>query len=117
MMYIKKHKKIIIILFIILFLFYINCFTRFPMYHLPKGDFIESLDSPSGEYTIKSYRYSGGATVDWHLRVEVINNSTNKATNIYYKYHEYDSTMEWLDDNNVIINGEKLNIHTDYVNK
>lgn len=115
MKYIKKYRKIIIIFCILLIVFYINCFTRFPMYNLPKGEFIESLDSPNGDYTLKSYRYSGGATMDWSLRVEVVNNNTNKSMNIFYRYHDYESNMEWIDNNNVIINGEELNIHSDYI--
>lgn len=50
------------------------------MLNLPVGEYIASLDSPNKEYTLKSYKYSGGATMDWSLRVEVINNKTNKKT-------------------------------------
>lgn len=33
---------------------------------------------------------------------------------IYYRYHDYDAEMEWLDEKTVEINGKKLNIHKDY---
>lgn len=104
--------------FILVVIFnFLSCTTRLGMYHLPKGDYISSLDSPNKCYTLKSYRYSGGATVDWSLRVELVNNKTNKKTNIYYKYHESEANMKWINNEYVIINGVKLNIHKDYYHK
>lgn len=87
------------------------------MLNLPDGDYIDSLDSPNGEYTLKAYRYSGGATMDWSLRVEVVNNNTNKKINIYWKYHEKDADMKWIDNETVEINEVILNIHKDYYNQ
>lgn len=80
---IKKIKKCIKILLLIIFLTPITYAilasnTRLGMLNLPTGDYIDSLDSPNKEHTLKSYRYSGGATVDWSLRVEVVNNKTGK---------------------------------------
>ncbi len=113
---IKKHwKKLFLLISVILIIIIFN--SRLVMLNLPVGDYIDSLVSPNGEYTIKSYRYSGGATMDWSLRVEVVNNSTNKKNNIYWKYHEKDADMKWLDNNTVEINGIKLNIHKDFYNK
>lgn len=91
--------------------------TRLGMYHLPKGDYISSLDSPDKQYTLKSYQYSINMTLDWSLCVELVNNKTNKKINIYYKYHEYEADMKWIDHEYVEINGVKLNIHKDYYKK
>lgn len=113
---IKKHwKKLLLLISVMLFFGLFN--SRFVMLNLPTGDYIDSLDSPNGDYTLKAYRYSGGATMDWSLRVEVINNRTKKKTNIYWKYHEKDVDMSWIDSENVEINEVKLNIHKDYYNK
>lgn len=87
------------------------------MLNLPEGDYISSLNSLNNEYTLKPYRYSGGTTMDWSLRVEVIDNKTNKKYNIYWKYHEKDAVMNWLDEKTVEINGVKLNIFKDYYNR
>ena len=111
---IKNHKKLVIVAIVFLIYIYIVFFSRFRMYYLPTGEYLKSLESPNSSYTLKAYRYSGGATVDWSLRVEVVNNSSNQKYNIYYKYHDYDVDMEWLDDNTVKINGKKLNIHKEY---
>lgn len=111
---IKNHKKLVIVVIVFLIYIYIVFFSRFRMYYLPTGEYLKSLESPNSAYTLKAYRYSGGATVDWSLRVEVVNNSNNKKYNIYYRYHDYDAEMEWLDDNTVKINGKSLNIHKEY---
>lgn len=113
-------KKVLLII-ILLFLFinwYRLVFTREKMNHLPTGEYLDSLDSPNKEYTLKSYRCNpGGATMDWFVRVEVVNNKTNETFNIYYVYHDYDADMKWLDNEMVKINGRKLNIHKDYVHE
>lgn len=115
-MKIKKHwKKLVLFIFIAFIALFFN--SRLVMLNLPIGDYVNSLNSPNGEYTLKAYRYSGGPTVDWSLRIEVINNSTSKKNNIYWKYHEKDADMKWLDNETVEINGIKLNIHKDYYNK
>lgn len=110
---IKIHKKMIIVLIIFVELF-AYCNSRLVMYNLPIGEYISKIDSPNYEYTLKAYRYSGGATVDWSIRVELVNNKSGKIRNIYYKYHSQEAIMEWIDDENVIINGVKLNIEKDY---
>lgn len=115
-MKIKKHwKKIILVIIILLIIFIFN--SRLIMLKLPTGEYIESLTSPNDEYTLKAYRYSGGATMDWSVRVEIVNNNTNKVVNIYWKYHEKDANMRWIDNENVEINGIKLNIYKDYYNE
>jgi len=111
---IKKHWKKILILLTFALICYINFCSRFRMVNLPEGEYLESLDSPNGEYTLKSYRYSGGATMDWSLRVEVVNNNTKKEYNIYWAYHEREAEMNWIDEETIIINGVQLNIHKDY---
>ncbi len=113
---IKKHWVLTFIMLIIIFMV-VRCNTRVVMLDLPIGEHLENLDSPTGEYTLRSYRYSGGATVDWTLRVEVLNNETNKKYNIYWVYHEKDAEMKWLDEETVEINGTKLNIFKDYLFK
>lgn len=106
-------KKIIIVVFVLFGAATIYKFFNPSINNIPKGDYIESLNSPSGNYTLKSYKYSGGATADWTLRVEVLNNTTQATKNIYWNYHEDYAKMEWIDEETVIINGKKLNVHKD----
>lgn len=112
---INVNWKKIVLLIIVVLVVYLLFFSKLRMMWLPEGEYIESVTSPNGKYTLRSYKYIGGATTDWHLRVEVVENETRKSFNIYYKYHEYDSDMKWIDNENVIINNRKMNIHKDYV--
>lgn len=82
---IKRGFKYVVLVIFLAFITYriLSCTTRIGMLNLPTGCYIASLDSPNGEYTLNSYRYSGGATMDWTLRVEVVNNKNGKKTNIY----------------------------------
>jgi len=110
---ILKRISLFFLLFIVIYV--ILCMTtRIGMLRLPEGEYISSLDSPDKLHTLKAYRYSGGATMDWSLRVEVVNNKTDKKLNIYYVYHEKDADMKWVDNRTVIINGIKLDIYDDY---
>ena len=109
---IKKHKKFLFML-IVLIIMILLYNSSLMMLNLPTGDYINSVDSPTGKYTIKSYRYSGGATMDWTLRVELVNNETNKKKNIYWVYHEDNANMKWIDEKTVEINGIQLNIFKD----
>lgn len=110
---IKKFDRVFILMipFILLFI-YSN--TRLSMLYLHHGDYIGKLDSPNKEYTLKAYRHSGGMTVDWSVRVELVNNKTNKKKNIYYRYHDSKANMKWLNEDTVKINKVTLNIHKDY---
>ena len=59
---------------------------------------------------MNAYLYSGEATLDWTLMVEVENIKTSQKHNIYWKYHENKANIKWIDDNCVKINNMKLNI-------
>lgn len=113
---IKKHYKKVLIILVLSTIIYLIFFSRLRMLNLPKGEYIESVVSPDGYYTLKSYRYGGKAIMDdWSLRVELVNNKTNKTINIYYKYHENESNIKWIDKQTVKINNNVLNIHKDYI--
>ena len=80
---------------------------------MPKGIFIESFDSPSKKYTIKIYRCNGGATTDFSIRGELIDNNDGSKRNIYWSYHEQTAQVNWIDDETVEINGRILNVLSD----
>lgn len=81
------------------------------MAYLPKGEKIESIKSPNGEYIMSSYFIDGGAISANAIRVEIV--YKNKKKNIYWSYPENNATIKWLDNDNVKINNVKLNIHHD----
>ncbi|GHU82631.1 hypothetical protein AGMMS50284_4830 [Clostridia bacterium] len=86
------------------------------MKNLPVGEKIDSYDSPSGEYTVNIYLDNGGATVDFAIRGELLNNSNNIKKNIYWCYARNSAKVEWIDNETVVINGKTLNVLTDVYN-
>lgn len=78
-------------------------------------DLIESVKSPNGEYTIKTYLRNCGATVDFEVVADLCDKN-DKCKNIYSGYHESVSFVYWIDNDNVFINQKTLNIHKDKYN-
>lgn len=78
-------------------------------------DLMESIKSPNGEYTIKTYLRNCGATVDFEVVADLCDKN-DKCKNIYSGYHESVSFVYWIDNDNVFINQKTLNIHKDKYN-
>ncbi|MEM1505503.1 DUF5412 domain-containing protein [Domibacillus sp. 8LH] len=112
-----RQKKIIIPLLLLILLGYGMYWAFFDMGRLPKGDFISEADSPNGDYTVKAYVSSGGATTDFAVRGELhFNKENKKPKNIYWNYHEQQAVMKWLDQDTVVINGHRLDVPYDVFN-
>ena len=106
-----KKKILIGIAVIIAVLIYGVYWAFFDIGRLPKGDLISELQSPNGTYTIKAYVTNGGATTSYAIRGELnFNNRRKSPKNIYWNYREDKATIEWIDDDTVIINGHELDV-------
>ena len=70
--------------------------------------FLIASQSPDGKYNLEAYRTEPGATVDFSIRVYMING--NQKNIIYDAYHEYDAKIIWIDNSTVSINGKTLDI-------
>lgn len=104
----SKHIKPLILIFIVPFAILLtSCGT---MSNLPQGEFVAAYDSPSSNYTINIYLCNGGATTDFAIRGELIDNLNENKKNIYWGYHEDEADVNWLDEENVVINGKTLNV-------
>ena len=77
-------------------------------------DEIDAVDSPTGKYTVHAYLCNGGATTDWLIECFVVNNENGTERQIYHQYHENEAKIEWVSDDEVEINGIKLNVETDF---
>lgn len=75
-------------------------------------DLIEIIKSPNGEYEIRTYLHNCGATCDFGVSADLCDKN-NKCKEIYYCYHERESFVYWLDDENIFINQKKLNVLKD----
>ena len=80
---------------------------------VPKGEFLKSIESPSGKYTANAYHGQDNATVDFSVIVEIENKRNSKKKNIYFEYHCEEADLKWLSDSKIKINGKILNIHKD----
>ena len=79
------------------------------------NDLIETIKSPNGKYEIRTYLRNCGATCDFEVSANLCDNN-DKCKKIYYAYHEQDSFVYWIDDENVFINFKTLNIFKDKYN-
>nr|WP_088072793.1 DUF5412 domain-containing protein [Gottfriedia luciferensis] len=112
----QKRLKIILIssLLFVGLLGYGVYWAFFDMNRLPEGDYLTKETSPNGEYTLKTYVSSGGATTSFAIRGELVFNKRNKKTkNIYWNYRESTADIEWIDNDTVVINGHTLNVPHD----
>ncbi|MBV1757797.1 MAG: DUF5412 domain-containing protein [Dethiosulfatibacter sp.] len=106
-----KKKLIITVIVVITVLAYGVYWSFFDLARLPIGELISEKISPDGVYTVKAYLTNGGATVAYAIRGELNFNTANrKPKNIYWNYREEDATIEWMDENTVIINGIELDV-------
>ena len=109
-------KKFLIIISVILVVMSSSCVLNilFPsLNNLPTGDFIASYDSPDKTYTLNIYLFSGGATVDFSIRGELLNNENHSKKNIYWCYNQSGATVKWINDYTVEINKITLDVRKD----
>lgn len=109
-------KKIFSVLLIIFLIFSYGVYNIFfNMGHIPKGEFISEMQSPSREYTIKVYLIESSLSAS-AVRGELNYNKIKKEPrNIYWDYKQYSANVEWIDNENITINGHKLNVlHDSY---
>lgn len=113
-------RTIVIVLFIISSLVLIVLFALFiriyivPIFNIGNSQtssqetFLISSQSPDGKYNLEAYRTEPGATVDFSIRVYIINDNNRKI--IYDAYHEHEVKIVWLDNSMVSINGKTLDL-------
>ncbi|GAA0121240.1 MAG: hypothetical protein KID00_06945 [Clostridium argentinense] len=75
-----RKRKIIFMMIIIpiLIIGYIIYHLFFSLNNLPEGVFLNEFKSPKGTYTVRAYICNGGATVDYAIRAELIENNKKK---------------------------------------
>lgn len=88
-------------------------FSSCRMDNLPKGELQATHISDDGKYEVAIFLCNGGATVDYSIRGELRDLETGETKNIYWNYHEDEATVEWVDNDTVIINGHPLNLPDD----
>ncbi|OAH52914.1 MULTISPECIES: DUF5412 family protein [Bacillaceae] len=78
-----------------------------------KGTLEKEVPSPSNQSSIRMYLVQeGGATSRFQMRGEVVY-PTQETRNIYLNYDEDRTDVQWLNEDMIIINEERLNIKED----
>ena len=102
-------KNIVAFLFVVSIIVLLLLFVTFIFSQAnTKETFMLASQSPDGNYNLEAYRTEPGATVDFSIRVYIINN--NKKSIIYDAYHEHDVKIVWIDNSTVSINDKILNL-------
>ena len=104
-------KNLFLPLFLALYFVFHSCSAD--INNLPQGELIDTVYSPDETYAINTYLVNGGATVDFSVRCEVVEKSSDESRNIYWEYKCDTADIEWIDDTTVKINGKELNVLTD----
>lgn len=102
-------KNVLLVLQFIIIMLLSSCYF-FSMNALPKGKFVEKYNSPNNHYTLNIYLDNGGATVDFAIRGELVDNQKHTKKNIYWAYHESSANVDWLNDYTVDINNIVLDV-------
>lgn len=93
------------IIIALLIIGYIIYHLFFSLNNLPEGVFLKEFTSPKRTYTVKAYLCNGGATVDYAVRADLIENSTKNRSKIFYcEYKISDIEVEWIEDKTIKIN-------------
>lgn len=81
----------------------------FSMSALPDGELIGEYPNSDRTRTVKIYLCGGNATTDFAIKGKIFENNNGKEKTIYWTYHESEANVQWLDDENIKINGKTLN--------
>ncbi len=85
----------------------------FSMNNLPTGELLGRFDSTNGSYTLNLYRVNGGATTNYSLRGELVDNRSKSPKNIYWGYREKKAVVVWINDYTVVINDRQLDVRNE----
>lgn len=111
----NKLKYVFIPLSLVIIIIIINL-KSLDMNNIPEGKYITSIESPNKDYKLNAYLIDGGSLSGDSIRVELENINTNKIINIYWGYPYSNVNMEWINNDVVLINDKKLNVHRDTYN-
>ena len=113
----KRIKNIIkntFVIFIIIFVLVMFIdYNFFSMNNLPKGNLLKSTKSPNGNYIINFYIVDPiHSTVSSSIRAEIVYDGIifKKKDDIYWSYRESEVSFQWLNNNEIEINGHTIEL-------
>lgn len=111
----KRHPVLLSLSIVFMLVFcvfgYIVHWAFYNIERIEPGELISEKSSPSGEYTVKTYLNNGGATVNYAVLGVLFSNEKNDdSKHIYWQYEETAGEINWIDEDTVTINGQKINV-------
>ena len=109
----RKGTVRIVYLFIIIIVVIVGVYLT-QIYWISKSQnnsnetYLLTSESPDEEYLLKAYKTEPGATVDFSIKVYLVENKTRKL--IYNAYHESYANIVWVNNDIVSINGIALDL-------
>ena len=82
----------------------------FSLQGVPTGKLIRTIESPNGDYKLKTYVQDGGSLSANAVRGELIHLKTSSTKTIYWNYPDNDPLVEWIDETTVKIGNQTLHI-------
>ncbi|WP_020060255.1 DUF5412 domain-containing protein [Bacillus sp. 123MFChir2] len=89
------------------------CFIYWQFFSLqgvPTGKLIRTIESPNGDYKLKTYFQDGGSLSLDAVRGELVHLKTNSSKTIYWNYPDADPLVEWIDETTVKMGNQTLHI-------
>ena len=79
---------------------------------------MDSMDSPKGTYTAISYMYDMNEKEEYIVFVKIKEKKSEKEKNVYLAAQDnLDVRMKWISEEKMTINGDKLNVTKDVLDK
>ncbi|MDO4742425.1 MAG: DUF5412 family protein [bacterium] len=111
----KTGKLISIILAVVIVLnvgFFISDSFFYNIDTLPKGEFLFSSMSPTGQYTVRFYVVNAGKTLSSAIRGELVDVNTGDVKNIYWEAGVNNAFAGWLSDTIISVNEHAFDVVT-----
>ncbi len=109
----KLQKRLLVLLLLVGILGYAFYWAFYDIQRIKGVEMLATAIAPDGQHIVTTYLTNGGATTSYGVIGEVRNNNTGKSWNIYWQYRCWEAEVDWIDNETVVINGVKLNIHHD----
>ena len=110
----KRNALIVLVILLTLFFVLFARIFLIPIWNIgtPQANnqetFLVSSQSRDGKYKLEAYKTEPGATVDFSIKVYMVEGSQKEL--IYDAYHEYEVQIAWVNNSTVSINGKILNL-------
>ncbi|MEW4972307.1 DUF5412 family protein [Bacillus stercoris] len=110
--HIKTRSKVPLMFMLLVFFGGAVYWMLFSLKNVPKGNLVQSVESPDGSYTLNTYVSENTLSLD-AARGELVNEKTLVKRTIYWNYPDSRPAVTWINHNTVKIGNQTLHLDTD----